>query len=181
MSFFKRLFGRKEKTTDWDNKIVSVKDLRKHWKFRYDGRDWTVMDMSTYTWDNGVKDLEWKVKDATGIIEYLNYESTGGSLSMYKEVNINTVWDRAKKYMKLDEMADKTFEYEGENYVYLDEGYAYVQSFEEGYSVSNWLFTNEDKSIFFSFNSYEDGTKDCYLGISLSDDAVKNIQRHIVK
>lgn len=177
MSFFKRLFGGKSENSPQDNGIVKVKDLRKGWKFDYDGENWLVTEYAVYTWDNGVKDLEWEVKSSSGRTEFLNYESTNGAISMYKEANVKSVWREATQRMAKDTMDADTFEYDGETFSYLDEGYASVHGTKESYSMSNWLFGNGSKTKLVSFNKYEDNFTECYTGIVVSDNEIKNIQR----
>ena len=177
MSFFNRLFGGKKETNSEDNGIVTVKDLRKGWRFEYDGESWVVAEYSVYTWDNGVKDLEWEVKSDTGRKEYLNYESVGGSMSMYKEANIKAVWKEALRRMTNDSMSEGSFNYNNIKFSYADEGYADVHGTGESYAMNNWLFADSSKSHFVSFNKYENDYSDCYTGIAVADNEIRNIQR----
>ena len=177
MSIFKRLFGRSKNDSQEDVKVdYEVKDLKKGFILDYDLRSWEVRDTMIYRWDNGVEDLEFTIFDGKEEL-YLNYVKSNDGISMYWAEKLDAVWQDARSKMRYepDRMGDSSFVYNGHEFRFAGEGYARVRSSKETFDMQNWLFECTDGENLVSFNKYEDGSMEVYVGKHLANHEVSNI------
>jgi hypothetical protein len=177
ITFIKRLLGlKKGDNLDPETQVdFEVKDIQKNYILDYDFTSWQVQDKAVYTWDNGVKDLEFTIFDGQKKL-YLNYESIDQKTSVYWDVNIDEVWNQFKTFIRKDvEMDDKTFGYKGQTYHFHGEGTARVKGSSETYNMQNWLFLSNGGEFLISFNKYDDRSFDAYQGKYIKDHEISNI------
>src|SRR5688572_23607437 len=127
ISFFKRLFGKQKAASGQDGNEAKidheVKDLKKGYILDYDMRTWEVREVSTYTWDNGVKEYEYDLFDGKDKY-FLGYAPSDDTINIFWEGILENVWSMARAYMRGDSpmMREGTFQYNGNDYHYAAEG-----------------------------------------------------------
>ena len=177
ISLIKRLFGIRNANKDTtDTKIdFDIPDLKKGYIFDYDMSSWEVEDVVVYTWDNGVKDLEFNIFNGKDKM-YLNYEKAGSQVSIFWEAKLNDVWAEARNNIrKKVDISEREFKYKGNTYYFAGEGSAKVSSSTETFHMQNWLFQTDSDDSLVSINKYEDNSMEVYVGKKLKLHEISNI------
>jgi len=179
MSIWKRLFGIRRASkgagTGTDKIDYEVLDLEIGYILDYDLKSWEVTDKAVYTWENGVTDYEYTIKDGTSTA-YLYLEASTGRLSMYTDGKINEMWPQGKVIMRQGEdLINEEIKFGGNTYYFYAEAAARVKNKSESYMLENWLFLDASEKEILSFNLYEDRSMDAFKGIYLNSFEISNI------
>jgi len=161
MSLFSRLFLKDKEPSSGSESGIAGTQVGDVFEFEY--KDWTVEEVALYNWDNGAKDYEFTMESG-GAKLFLNYCGEDGRMSLYWPAKINQIWEHASSRMKQGGDMSEAFTFEGETYSEIDSGSAKVSSANETYEMENWLCEAKDGKHLVSFNKYEDGSVEAYLG-----------------
>lgn len=173
--FFNRLFGSKETETADVKLDFTVADLQKGYILSFDHKNWQVEEVSHYYWDNSIIDQEFTLNDGAQLI-YLNYSKSGNKESIFWAEELHKVWSEARKKLTSAQIAkNDTFNYEGRDYFFASEGTAMITNSKEKFEMENWLFSDSTNEHLVSFNRYEDGSSEVYVGRYLKKFEVSNI------
>lgn len=167
------------------NQRQTIKDIRKNSTFRYKNQLWKVTEVYNYSWDDGSKSTEFKIKSQIGSVLYLEIEQNDDDKTvcrMWTDIPYKDLSLKGRKQESPSERISfngksfpKKINHNGKELFYFDQSSG---SCSYGFSrerVDSLTYATEDKIYYISLEIWEDEKELC-SGVLIDESNISQIK-----